>query len=165
MRAEPDDAARVAAAYMVAERTLASIEESLLELAPWTFEKEQLASLNSADRKALDAFLKRFENLVEAGRRLFRAALIQGREEQRGLSAGEVALRMEQLGLIDSADAWAQVVSARNTAAHDYSADLEEAAEALPLAYAAAASAVEIVRSLVLRLRVRFPTDPEGRRE
>lgn len=153
---------RIRAAYVIAERVIPALEDPLADLRNWTFSEEELAGLGSPEKKDLDAFLKRFENGVEAGRRLFRATLMQGREEQRGLSAGEVATRMEQLGLLDSADRWAAIVAARNAATHDYAVDLEDLAEALPRAYTAAAEVLGVVRTLLSRLRHRFPPDEAG---
>ena len=152
------DDERIASAPLVAPRVANNLAASLRELGSrHPFSEDWLESLDPSWRVPLDAFLKRFENAVEAGGRLFRAALTQAREDHRGLSTGEVADLMERLGLIDSSDRSAAIVAARNAVAHEYSVEPDEAAGALSEAFTAALAAHEILSTLFVRLEARFP--------
>ena len=94
-------------------------------------DEERLETLGEDERQRVDAFLKRFENGVEGGRRLFRGALESIGEHDSTLSVRDIQNKAEKFGLIDSADAWRMAVEARNEVSHEYGMDLGHAAEAI----------------------------------
>ena len=134
------------------------MDEALEKLsAQMPFTAEAAARLDGASEMLIDAFLKWFENVVEAGGKLFRAALHQAGDDHRGLGPSEIELRLESYGFIESAERWRQLVGVRNRTVHAYADDPEDLAEALTEAYQAAMEASRIVRGLLEHLRRRFP--------
>jgi uncharacterized protein YutE (UPF0331/DUF86 family) len=88
----------------------------------------------------LDAFLKRFEQLVNTIQdELFKTIAVLGGEDVRGLARREVAELMERLGAIPSAATFRTLVAIRNRIAHVYPDDPERQASNLNEAYAAVA--------------------------
>lgn len=85
----------------------------------------------------IDAFLKRFEQLVNAIQdEVFKAIAVLGGEDMRGLSRREVAELMERLGAVPSAATFRTLVAIRNRIAHVYPNDPERQATNLNEAYA-----------------------------
>ncbi|MET0852937.1 MAG: hypothetical protein ABW020_17495 [Candidatus Rokuibacteriota bacterium] len=69
----------------------------------------------------LDAFLKRYEELVNALQdELFKAIAIVGGEDTRGLARREVVELMDRLGAVPSAAGFRLLVAIRNRIAHSY---------------------------------------------
>lgn len=86
----------------------------------------------------LDAFLKRYEQLVTAIQdELFKAVAILGGEQIRGLARREVAELMDRLGALPSAERFRAIVAIRNRIAHIYPDDPGRQAQNLNEAYAA----------------------------
>ena len=86
----------------------------------------------------LDAFLKRFEQLVNTIQdELFKVVAVIGGEDIRGLARREVAELMDRLGALPSAAAFRVLVAIRNRIAHLYPDDPERQARNLNAAYEA----------------------------
>ena len=86
----------------------------------------------------LDAFLKRYEQLVNAIQdELFKVVAIVGGEDIRGLARREVAELMDRLGALPSAPGFRLLVTIRNRIAHSYPDDPERQARNLNAAYEA----------------------------
>ena len=84
----------------------------------------------------LDAFLKRYEQLVNAIQdELFKVIAIVGGEDVRGLARREVAELMARLGVLPSAESFRLLVAIRNRIAHFYPDDPGRQAASLNAAY------------------------------
>ncbi len=150
-REEQDRARQTVAA---AERILSSLTESLAEmdaLAP--LDEARLETLPVGERRTVDAFLKRFQDAVEAGRRLFRVVLVLLDEDQSGLSAIDVMNMAEKYGVLPSALVWRDVVKARKEIAHGYAMTLAAAARAINAALPVARQAADQLRAAITALR------------
>ena len=99
-----------------------------------------IATLSPNVEDDLDAFLKRFEQLVNILQDdLFKAIALLGGEDIRGLARREIAELMERLGVIPSAGSFRILVAIRNRVAHVYPDDPERQARNVNEAYAAVA--------------------------
>jgi uncharacterized protein YutE (UPF0331/DUF86 family) len=97
-----------------------------------------LAELPVQAEDDLDAFLKRYEQLVNAVQdELFKLVAIVGGEDVRGLARREVAELMDRLGAVPSAAGFRALVAIRNRIAHLYPDDPERQAGNLNAAYEA----------------------------
>ena len=86
----------------------------------------------------LDAFLKRYEQLVNAIQdELFKAVALVGGEDVRSLARREVAELMDRLGALPSAVTFRVLVAIRNRIAHIYPDDPERQAGNLNAAHEA----------------------------
>jgi hypothetical protein len=86
----------------------------------------------------LDAFLKRYEQLVNAIQdELLKVVAIVGGEDIRGLARREVTELMERLGALPSAASFRVLVTIRNRIAHVYPDDPQRQAANLNAAYEA----------------------------
>jgi uncharacterized protein YutE (UPF0331/DUF86 family) len=86
----------------------------------------------------VDAFLKRFEQLVGAIQDdLFKAIAVLGSEDIRALARRDVAELMERLGALPSAAVFRTLVAIRNRLAHNYPDDPDRQARNLNEAFAA----------------------------
>lgn len=86
----------------------------------------------------IDAFLKRFEQLVTAIQdQAFKAIAVLGGEEIRDLARREVAELMERLGAVPSAATFRTLVAIRNRIAHVYPDDPQRQSRNLNEAYGA----------------------------
>jgi len=86
----------------------------------------------------LDAFLKRYEQIVNAIQdELFKVVAIVGGEDVRGLARREVAELMDRLGALPSAAKFRLLVTIRNRIAHSYPDDPERQAANLNAAFEA----------------------------
>jgi hypothetical protein len=84
----------------------------------------------------LDAFLKRYEQLVNAIQdELLKVVAIVGGEDIRGLARREVSELMERLGALPSAAGFRVLVAIRNRIAHVYPEDPDRQAANLNAAY------------------------------
>lgn len=101
--------------------------------------------LDPEQAETVDAFLKRFEQLVDlVGMTLFKGLAILEQEDVSRLSRRDLADLMEKLGAIPSAEPWGRVVVLRNRLAHGYPNDpvrqanrMQEALDQAPAALAA----------------------------
>ena len=113
---------------------------------------ERMRTMDAANRRVLLAFLKRFENAVEAGRRLFRVSLVAVAEDVFDLSTLAILEGAEREGVLASAEGWRDVMRMRNKVAHEYAMTPEEAAAALVNALEAAQAAVELLDGALLAI-------------
>lgn len=111
------------------QAALASSVEQMASLGD--LDESRFENLNDEERQRVDAFLKRFENGVEGGRRLFRGALELIGEHDPTLSVRDIQNKAEKFGLIMSAGEWRQAVDARNEVSHEYGMNFDQAAEAV----------------------------------
>lgn len=113
-------------ALAVTKRLADKLRDVLDELAPYLpFDADRVEAVESANSLLTDAFLKRFENLVNHLQdQLWRqAAVEQGFRDPALMSRRDLADLMEKFGLLDSADAFAEVVKTRNRLSHMYPND------------------------------------------
>lgn len=146
-----------------AERVAARLRRSRQALAgvlPVT--AADVGTLPAPAEDAIDAFLKRFEqlqDLIQNG--LFRTlALLEG-ESVAALSRRDIALLMEKLGVIDAADTWSELALLRNMLAHEYPGRPDKQAQRLNLAYAAATpllAGLDRLKDYVARKQLLPPT-------
>lgn len=140
-------------------RIIASVRSSLADTGDvFPIEEASVDHLTSAQQLRLDAFLKRFENLIEFGRRrVFRGALLLVGENSRRLSSDDVAYRLQALGLLESADQWLDACEVRNLSAHEYPENERQFVKGLNEARAAAEAALGQMEVFLERLDARHP--------
>jgi uncharacterized protein YutE (UPF0331/DUF86 family) len=133
-----------------AERIAEALRRSLARLAPsFPFDAARVAGQDEAARTETDAFLKRFENLVnhlqdQVWRRIVAE---EGLRDPATMSRRDILDYMEKLGVIASADDVLDVVRVRNRLSHLYPTDAERQAGQLNRAYAAAERALAALTS------------------
>lgn len=103
--------------------------EDIAQFRPLT--PDRLAGLSRSDRYIVDGFLKRMSDAVEAGRGLFRAALIPLGENEPGLSFIDVLNKAEKFDVLPSARAWRDAVATRNKVVHEYAMSPADASVAI----------------------------------
>lgn len=106
------------------------------------------------DVERLQAFLRFFEQLYDViGRRLFRGAIALVDEGVQLLSAKALALRLEQLGAIESRADWLLLGEVRNALVHDYAVTPEAFANQLNMADASLDRLLANLRQIGVFLR------------
>ncbi len=99
---------------------------------------------------ALDAMLKRLENLQDIlARRVFKGVLLALDEPLDGLSARDIANRLEALGALPDATQWSHLVRLRNRLAHDYPTRPSLQADRLSEAFAAIPTLLSITQGVL----------------
>jgi uncharacterized protein YutE (UPF0331/DUF86 family) len=135
----PEEAALVDQAIRAAEgcaRRLGRSQGQLAALFPLTARSLEGASPEAEDD--LDAFMKRFEQLVSSLQdELFKAVAVTGGEDIRSLSRRDVTELMERLGALPSAARFRELVAVRNRIAHVYPDQPERQASNLNEAFVA----------------------------
>ena len=138
--------ARIALVFASSRRLADELHVGLEEVtALGHLTEDRLARFTSSERIVLLAFLKRFENAVEAGKRLFRAALVLIAEDVLSMATREMIQAAEREKILASAAEWNDVVRARNIVAHEYAMTPAEAATAVENAVIAAATAIDLL--------------------
>jgi hypothetical protein len=122
------------------ERCALRLERSLRRLRPvLPIEPARLAKLDERQQDDLDAFLKRFEQLVLTLQdQVFIGLALREGEEVRELSRRDLTELMERLQAIPSASDFRELVMIRNRLAHLYPEEPERQAANLNAAYLAA---------------------------
>lgn len=119
---KPEEAALVDQALRAAEgcaRRLRRSQRTLASRFPLT--ARAIAETNPEVEDELDAFMKRFEQLVSTVQEeLFKAVALVGGEDIRSLARREVTELMERLGALPSASRFRTLVAIRNRIAHVY---------------------------------------------
>ena len=113
-------------ALAVTERLAAKLRDALAQLAPYLpFDAERVEAVEADNSLLTDAFLKRFEDLVNHLQdQLWRqVAVEQGFRDPSEMSRRDLADLMEKYGLLASSDAFAGVVRTRNRLSHLYPSD------------------------------------------
>ena len=124
-----------AAAHAVAVR-LGKSHRRLQGLFP--ISAASLPELDDEGQLAVDAFLKRFEQLVSAIQdTLFRGLAVLEGESLAGRSTRDVAELLERLGALSSSRRFGEIAVVRNRLAHLYPTDPERQAANLNAAYEA----------------------------
>jgi uncharacterized protein with HEPN domain len=95
---------------------------------------------------AAAALLKRVEQQQDIIARLFRTALIADGVDVAGMTARDIANRMEKLGALADAATWSALTRLRNRLVHEYPADTAEQFDRVKSAIAAA-PALDTLRS------------------
>lgn len=107
-------------------------------------------------QESLDAFLKRFEQLVDIiDNRLFRGLALLEQEDISDKSKRDLTLLMEKWGVLTNADAWSGCSILRNRLAHDYPAAPKQQAERVNAAHAAATLLLQTLDGIAERVRSR----------
>jgi uncharacterized protein YutE (UPF0331/DUF86 family) len=135
----PEEAALARQALRSAEACARRLRRSQGTLAAqFPLSPARVAALPPEVEDDVDAFLKRYEQLVNAIQdELFKVVAIVGGEDVRGLARREVAELMDRLGAVPSAAGFRVLVAIRNRIAHSYPDDPERQAENLNAAYGA----------------------------
>lgn len=133
----PDETALAGQALRAAEgcaRRLARSRQILAGAFPLS--AATISAPDPALEDGLDAFLKRFEQLVNSIQdELFKVVAMVGDEDLRGLSRREVSELMDRLGVLPSAATFRGLVAIRNRIAHVYPEDPDRQAQNLNEAY------------------------------
>ncbi len=113
------------------------LERSQKQLARWfPLTAATLAVLPTDAEDDIDAFLKRFEQLVNAIQdEAFKAVAVLGGEDIRGLARREITELMERLGAVPSAATFRTLITIRNRITHVYPDDPQRQARNLNEAY------------------------------
>jgi hypothetical protein len=135
----PEEAALARQALRSAEGCARRLARSQGKLAAqFPLSPPRVTSLPHDVEDDLDAFLKRYEQLVNAIQdELFKVVAIVGGEDVRDLARREVAELMDRLGALPSAATFRLLVTIRNRIAHSYPDDPERQAGNLNAAYEA----------------------------
>ena len=135
----PEEAALARQALRAAAGCVQRLARSQRKLAPqFPLSPATVTVLCPDVEDDLDAFLKRYEQLVNAIQdELFKAVALVGGEDLRGLARREVAELMDRLGALPSAASFRVLVAFRNRIAHIYPDDPERQAGNLNAAYEA----------------------------
>ena len=133
----PDEVALARQALRSAEGCARRLTRSHGKLsAQFLLSAERVMALPPDVEDDLDAFLKRYEQLVNAIQdELFKVVAIVGGEDARGLARREVAELMARLGVLPSAESFRLLVAIRNRIAHSYPDDPGRQAANLNAAY------------------------------
>lgn len=135
---DPEIRALFARGMEMARRVSSRLDRSVERLSGvFPLDGARIDALEPADQEAVDAFLKRFEQLVDLiDHRLLRGlALLEG-EDVQDQTKRDVTLLMARIGVVDDADAWSMCSTLRNKLAHDYPDAPERRAERLNEAFA-----------------------------
>lgn len=146
----------LAAAELVATRLSHSLDRLSGTL---PIEANRLGSLDDSESvEAIDAFIKRFEQLQDLlATRLFRGIALFEQEDISALSRRDLALLMEKLGVIPSAEEWSRLTILRNQLAHEYPGEPEKQADRLNAAFSAAPRLVALTNDAREYIRTKGP--------
>ena len=135
----PEEAALVDQALRAAEGCARRLRRSQRKLAPqFPLTAQAIEGTSPEAEDDLDAFMKRFEQLVSTVQdELFKAIALLGGEDIRSLARREVTELMERLGALPSASRFRTLVAIRSRIAHAYPDRPERQAENLNEAFAA----------------------------
>lgn len=146
-------ARNLASARRVAERLRRSREKLAPEM---PLSGEAVMRLTEARQESIDALLKRYEQLEDAlGRGLFRTLAALEGEDTAALSRRDLALLMEKLGIVASADVWSEAALMRNRLAHHYPDEPDRQAERINAAWRLAEVLLETLARLEAHARAK----------
>jgi hypothetical protein len=124
----------VAASHSVAT----GLQEAIDLLGPPPQSVDAFLALGLIERTAAAALLKRVEQQQDIIARLYRTALIADGADISGMTARDIANRMEKLGALADAATWSGIVRLCNRLAHEYPSDAAEQFDRVKSALAAA---------------------------
>jgi len=146
-------ARNLASARRVAERLRRSREKLASDI---PLSAEAVTRLTEAQQEAIDALLKRYEQLEDAlGRGLFRTLAALEGEDVSALSRRDLALLMEKLGVVASAEAWNEAALMRNRLVHHYPDEPDRQAERINAAWRLAEVLLETLARLEAHVRAK----------
>ncbi|MDP2831770.1 MAG: hypothetical protein Q8Q28_00415 [Pseudomonadota bacterium] len=135
-----------------------ALQDALADLGQRGLAGEDLDRLNTQDRRLLDQFAYRYTRLQDdMGNRLFPAVLRALGEEIAAMPVLDRLNRLEQLGWLPSADAWADLRRIRNEFTHDYPESAGDRLSRLQLAIQAASRLLEVLAGIDRNIAQRFP--------
>lgn len=137
MTSTPEQAI-LAALAAAAEAVAVGLDEALELLGGPPQSVESFGRLDKIQRTAAAALLKRVEQLQDILARMFRTALLADGVDISGMTARDVANRMEKVGGLADARAWSDLVRLRNRLAHEYPVAVAEQFDRVASAVAAA---------------------------
>ena len=97
-----------------------SLDVALAMISPVPVDLASYSALPTNALIVIAGFLKTVEQLEEQTSRLFRTLLVAKAVDVNGFYARDIADRMEQLGILDDAVRWTDMVKLRNRLVHDY---------------------------------------------
>jgi uncharacterized protein YutE (UPF0331/DUF86 family) len=134
----PEEATLVDQALRAAEGCARRLRRSERQVGLFPLTARSIEGASPEAEDGLDAFMKRFEQLVESLQdELFTAIALVGGEDVRSLSRRDVTELMERLGALPSAARFRTLVAIRNRIAHVYPDQPERQAGNLNEAFAA----------------------------
>ena len=135
------------------QRHAQALRDALQDMALLALTPAQYSQLSKADRRLLDQFAYRYTRLQDdMGTRLMPAVLKALGEDVAPMSAIDRFARLEQLGWLPSADAWATLRQIRNQFTHDYPDDVAERLDRLQAATAAAGQLLTVMEQFDARV-------------
>lgn len=130
-----------------------ALQDALQDMALRALTPAQYSQLAKDDRRLLDQFAYRYTRLQDdMGTRLMPAVLKALGEDVAPMSAIDRFARLEQLGWLPSADAWATLRQIRNQFTHDYADDVAERFDRLQAATAAAGQLLTVMEQFDARI-------------
>jgi len=130
-----------------------ALQDALQDMALRALTPVQYSQLSKADRRLLDQFAYRYTRLQDdMGTRLMPAVLKALGEDVAPMSAIDRFARLEQLGWLPSAEAWATLRQIRNQFTHDYPDDAAERLERLQAATTAAGQLLTVMEQFDERI-------------
>jgi hypothetical protein len=130
-----------------------ALQDALQDMALRALTPAQYSQLAKDDRRLLDQFAYRYTRLQDdMGTRLMPAILKALGEDVAPMSAIDRFARLEQLGWLPSADAWATLRQIRNQFTHDYPDDVAERFDRLQAATAAAGQLLTVMEQFDARI-------------
>jgi hypothetical protein len=139
--------------YALCQGHAQALQDALQDMALRALTPAQYSQPSKADRRLLDQFAYRYTRLQDdMGTRLMPAVLKALGEEVAPMSAIDRFARLEQLGWLPSADAWAALRQIRNQFTHDYPDDAVERFERLQAATAAAGQLLTVMEQFDERI-------------
>lgn len=140
------------------QRHAQALRDALQDMALLALTPAQYSQLSKADRRLLDQFAYRYTRLQDdMGTRLMPAVLKALGEDVAPMSAIDRFARLEQLGWLPSADAWATLRQIRNQFTHDYPDDVAERFDRLQAATAAAGQLLTVMEQFDARINGLLP--------
>lgn len=152
MTGKPEQAI-LAALASAADAVAIGLDEALELLGPPPRSVDAFGKLDKVQRTAAAALLKRVEQLQDILARMFRTALISDGVDISGMTARDVANRMEKLGALTDARTWSDLVRLRNRLVHEYPVAIGEQFDRVASAIAAAPELRRTHADLVAFLR------------
>ena len=135
------------------QRHAQALRDALQDMALLALTPAQYSQLSKADRRLLDQFAYRYTRLQDdMGTRLMPAVLKALGEDVAPMSAIDRFARLEQLGWLPSADAWATLRQIRNQFTHDDPDDVAERLDRLQAATAAAGQLLTVMEQFDARI-------------
>lgn len=135
-----------------------ALQDALDDLKVRNVDSFDFDSLSKTDRRLLDQFAYRYTRLQDdMGARFLPSVLRVFGENVTPMSTLDRLNRLEQLGLLPSADEWAELRRVRNEFTHDYPEVASERNQRFRLALASAYRVSEIFDTLKQEICHRFP--------